>query len=162
MAATSVHMRILVQIRTDIRALNLSWVTPDQIVIVPVPEAAPIYVDDKHPALSISPVGREVFGDGTNESDDIGYPVTLAIHDAAHGNDAQESVDAWLDTRLVWREELIDKYSHARISGITGTANAFDTVIEPGPVFDVFAWHQKARAVSVVNLRCQVRKMRRV
>ena len=158
MAATSVHKKVLDQVVTDLRALNLDGIEDSRIVIVAVPEASPRDVEG-FPCITISPIGTEQVGPGTNRSDDIGYPVVVAIY--ARGNEVNATPGGTaLDKILYWREQIIDKYVHKRVSSITGSANAKITYWEPGPIIDVSAWYAKQMLVSILRMRAEIRKDR--
>ena len=158
MAATSVHHKILDQVQTDIRGLSLDGIEDARVVIVAVPEASPRYVDGL-PCIAISPIGTERIGAGTNRSDDIGYPVVVAIQAKGNENLVAPGGTA-LDKLLYWREQIIDKYIHKRVSSITGSANAKISYFDGGPIIDVAAWYAKQVFLSILHLRAEIRKDR--
>lgn len=91
------------------------------------------------PAVSVYPglVAENLDpGAGPNQTDDIGYPVIVALMDVK-GSTAHPR-----QKRLGWRRRLQNALQHRNFFVDFGADydGAFDTRVEPGPVMDQAAW----------------------
>lgn len=151
-ARTSIMFSLLTDARDRIQNLNLTGVTSSNIVVLTTPEDAERYLPGL-PAIMVTPFGSEtiVNFDGTNARDDIGFPVLIAIVDAAN-RDQSTDLNQW----LLWREDIIDEFIHSP-AGTTPRGVPLETMIEPKPIVDIQAWFQKNLFVSALVVRTKVR-----
>lgn len=151
--ADSFHGQILDAAVTALQALTLTGITSTNIVQLTVPDDKDRWIPDL-PGIIVAPFGTEAFARGTNKSDDIGYPVLIAILDS--GNEQNTTS---LDARLLWRETILDHFIHNRL-GVAGVS-IYDQTIEPASIVDQAAWYQKQLFVSALIMRVWARKQRR-
>lgn len=150
----SLHFQILEQIQTEVRALSLTDMPDAHVVIQSVPNDKPPSWQGT-PGVSITPLGQESLAASTAVADDIGYPVSLFVIDAA-----EQDPDTRLDKWLTWRETLFDHFTETRLGNVGGlvqtiTKATFGTVIDPA------AWQTRGLMVGRLNLIIGVRKPRR-
>jgi len=153
--SNSLHMQLLDATKTAIEGLGLTGISSSNVVVLQVPDDKGKWLPGL-PGIMVAPFGRETLpaDQGTNRSDDIGYPVLIAIVDVA--NQAQTTN---LDGRLYWREQIIDEFFHNRLS-IAGE-DPIEQTIEPLEIVNSAAWFQRQLYVSALVVRCTIRKLRR-
>lgn len=149
----SVFGKLLEATQTALKGLALPGIADERIVTLSVPRATD-QVFQTLPAVAIAPFGSESITAATNLSDDIGYPILIAIVDDA--KNAPKLGDA-MDARFLWRQRAIDHFLRNRMAGINGL---MDQTIEPNPAIDPFAWGN-GLAVSSFVVRFLVRTRRR-
>ena len=156
--ATSIHHAILTQVQVDVRALDLVGLNDEdiQLCAIPLPEAKYF---KRYPAITISPFGAEIINPkaGTAASDDIGYPVQIALIDSAE-QDQQTDLELWLE----WREDTVDKFIKNRWAAVSELVQVYEIDVEPGIIIDPAAWLQRNLMVSPFGLRVWYRKQRRI
>lgn len=157
--ADSILGQILDATLTDLRDnVTLTGIEREHILIQPVPddvESAPVSL----PFITVSAFRAESFPNpGTNVSDDYGYPVSIFIIDskAAVIKDFET-----LDQRLLWRENILDRFIRNKFTiAATGTVQ-YDITIETSPIVDTQAWFQKGLFISPMTIRAVTRVTRR-
>lgn len=163
--ADSVHHAILTAAQTALRALDLTGLEDDSIVLLSTPADSLKYLPIRTtesallPAILVSPFGVEQLSqtEGTNVSDDIGYPVHIAILDS-HKQDQQTDLEQWLE----WRELAIDQFVHNRLTITTSRGGKLiDQFVELGQVVDPTAWRQRSIFASTLTVRVKFRRPRR-
>lgn len=102
----------------------------------------------------LPPMAEAALG-GTNERDDWGYPVGVAI---VSPSNADYGLDTDDEEYLRWRE-LIRKAFHEK-RGITTPAEVYRTLWEPAPVIDYGAWEAQNLWVQGGVIRCVTREAR--
>ena len=158
--ASSVYSKILDAVTTTTKTVTLTGITTStNVVQMTVPSSGPPMPSTPFPGVIIAPFGGERLGRGSNISDDIGYPVLVCIVDA--GN--QTHTDAGLDTRLVWRENIIDKFIRNRsaVSISSSKGNINDVEIDTLTAVDPSAWFDRNIFASPILLIVWFRKQRR-
>lgn len=155
--ADSVHYQCATNVHTAIVALALPLPTSGNL-----PDAQKYLrkvLSDRLVTLPavvvfLPPLGEQVLG-GTNERDDWGYPVGVAIMAASNQDDGLDTDD---EEYLRWRE-LIRKTFHQK-RGITTPAEVYKTVWEPAAVIDMGLWQQQNLWVQGGVVQCVTREAR--
>ena len=153
--ALDLHYNYLVAVHEELKVIGLEDISPSNITLMEIP-----LDDDRYtahlPAILVAPMGTETIGGGTNASEDIGYPILIAVIEAAN----EEQSKTTLKRHLRWREQIIDTFIHRHMP----IDNVFhlDTTVEPGPIIDAGAWLRRQLFESLVVLRCKARKQRRI
>lgn len=139
----SVHFDILTQVKNCIQALTLNGLDVANVVVKKVPWATKVFGTDRdlsYPGIMVCPMGVESMSAtaGTNASDDVGYPVLVAIVDADN-----DDLDSDLENYLKWRETIMRAFRNQRLPGVLGI---FTCVVEPGQIVQPEAflrnvWH---------------------
>lgn len=117
---SSRHYTCLQQAQSEIQDMSLTGISNDNILILSVSTNRPADIggEDRgidYPYILISPFGTEQIGGPENDSDDITYPVLIAIIDSANQNQSSN-----LDRNLQWRESIIDHFHWNKFDGIPG------------------------------------------
>ncbi len=99
------------------------------------------------PFVTVSPYGQEQFGDGDTEDLEVGFPVAVAIVEAANQDLTAE------DPRVLARREAIVLFFLAEPNQDVGDGNAYRVAVEPGPVLDLGAAKDSNLWVSLLTLR---------
>lgn len=154
--ADSKHMKILEASRAVVIGLDLLGIADRNCKILDVLQGKGKWIDS-YPCCELAPSGRENISPtaGTNLSDDFGWPVFIALIDAAN----QEIDLKKLDQRLLWREKVVDAFIHRRLT-VDGVGQ-FDCTIEPSGVVDSRAWFDRNLYVSPLLVRVHSRERRR-
>lgn len=152
--ADSILMQAMLVIQTRIRALNLTGIDSDNVLIMKVPRDTPadLPATNPFPCIMIAPFGSESLNaqGGTNLSHDIGYPILIGLVDSD-----QQDQQRNFDRNLYWREQIIDKI-HQCDMGITAVRSV---VIEPGQIVDPGGWN-RGKWISGLTARVLARKRR--
>lgn len=153
---SSVYYSILAAVQTQIQALNLTGIANNVILKkLPTTEDFNIGATYTWPACLVTPgVGmRELMArDGsTNLSNDLGYPVSVALLD----ND-NRSPSANFNRDLLWRQKIIRQFEHKRLSGVS---DVYLCRVEPDVILQPAAWMQNVWA-SLLTLRFFTRESR--
>jgi hypothetical protein len=157
--ADSILGQILEATKDDLRDnVTLTGIEREHIHIQPIPEnvgSSPGAL----PFITVSSFLAESFPNpGTNVGDDYGYPISIFIVDRK--STVLKDFDSF-DRRLVWRENIMDRFIRNKFSiAATGTVQ-YDILIEPSPIVDISAWFEKELFVSPINLRAVTRVTRR-
>jgi hypothetical protein len=140
--AESVYESILQSVRQEILALSLPGMADDHVKIVKVYRNLAPSVVPGLPGVLIFPSGVETMTPVTNASDDIGYPVAVAMladdraDEADETNDGDEtalSADKFRDRLLYWRERIRDHFIGQRLANVI---TVWDCKVEPSVVVD--------------------------
>jgi len=139
----AVLFQCLTAVQSRIQTLALSGIANQSVVVRKVP-------DDKNitkPAVVIAPLGRETLdpADGTNNRDDVGYPILVALLDGDNQNPTSNH-----DRNLLWREKIRRAFHNQRLPGVDAIITAF---VEPLPVTDAAAWFERNTFVTAMLLR---------
>ncbi len=111
----------------------------------------------KLPAVLIFPGANERFAPAMNDSQDVGYPVVVAIIEETAGA-AQVNVDR--GRFLFWRERIIHQFVSRYLAISSPDAVFHDCLVEPGPIVDWNKWGEGLR-VGSFTLRFVIRKTNR-
>ena len=111
--ADSVHKQVIDAFVAKAKTLSLAGLGNDQIR-----EAWDVTPEQltgmKLPALLFSPAGNEEDLGGTNERDDIGYPVAALFLDRHPVTDPSN-----MDKALLWRQKVRRAFIQQRLSGVS-------------------------------------------
>lgn len=106
-----------------------------------------------YPAAFVCPYNEQWPNQGTNASDDTGYGIAITlVRKSNRDNDLADG-----DQLLSWRETVRKAFRSQRIGGVS-TAH-FNTLVEPGPVFDPFSFGNQFDA-TIIYLRAWARESR--
>ena len=160
MASRVVYEEILKQVAADITSLPLQGMAVKNIKQC---KLARKQDNDQHvaglPCVLVSPFGSpSVLGTGTNASDDIGYPVLVAVVQAGNQNQTGN-----LTRFLEWQEVIRKQFISQQLDNVTEVHRC---LVEPRDTLDVAAWFQdydaggavfrfharEARAAAGINL----------
>jgi len=154
--ADSRHMKILEEIQSEIRGLDLKEIKDENVTIMTVPETGERNIKG-YPGVLLGPFGIEnLQGQGTNASEDIGYPCAVILVDK-RPTTSEEPLDKWLK----WREDIVDHFIHNRQLFTTILSSVHDITWEPSSIAETAAWFGKQKFVSSFTLRVQGRYQRR-
>lgn len=152
----AVLYRCLTGVQALVQSLALSGVANGSIVVrkLPIDRFSAAGEGLSLPAIVIAPWGTETMraADGTNERDDVGYPVAVTIFAADQQHLTQD-----LDTYTKWREQIARTLRQNTLSGVS---EIYTCQIEPGPIVDLAAWVQKTLFVSGLVARYTSREVR--
>jgi hypothetical protein len=127
----AVYNDILNQVQTQLRALDLTGIADANIVIRkrPTQRALPAM-----PGILICPWGSPTIdrSAGTNERDDIEYPVLIATVNV----NAMSQTDN-VSRNLGWHEDIRQEFINQRLSGVTSVSACF---VDPRDSFDPSAF----------------------
>lgn len=153
---TSIHYSILTAVRDTVRGLDLVGITDANCAVTLLPLVDRLIKANslKLPAVVISPVGSELMTNATNDGDDVGYPVTVAIVQSAEAADLQTNLQKY----LYWREAIRAAFSGKRLEGV-GTV--WTLRVEPAPVVSLDAWINSNLFVSGLIVRAISREQTR-
>jgi hypothetical protein len=146
----AVLYRCLVAVQARIQGMALAGIANERIVIRKVP-------DDRNvakPAVVIAPLRQESLdpAEGTNNRDDVGYPVIVAALDADNQNPSSNH-----DRNLLWRERLRQAFHHQRLPGVDEIING---TVEPLPIVDTPAWFDRNTYMTAMIVRLTSRERR--
>lgn len=158
--ADAILKQILDAVRSRIVTLALSGIADASILVrkvntfrgIGVQEASPVIA---FPAIVIAPATSELTPStaGTNERDDIGYPVLVGIVDA----DEQTLTDNH-NRNLLWRQQIRQAFINQRLPGVT---EVNECKIEPRDITKFSDW-VSGKYVSLFVLRFTSRETRGV
>lgn len=139
--ALSILGKLIEQAVADAKTADLPGLSDAHVVSL---GAFSAYTFENHvpglPAVAIGPFGSEQVppAEGTNQKDDVTYPILVAIIDAAN----QNHEFGFLDKRWYWREQLMKEYNFQSFSSVDlGTGNNFMlATVDPFPVIDQTSW----------------------
>lgn len=172
-AASSIYHGILLQVQVQLKALSLSQIVDENIEIAKVLNERET-VFPGLPGILVLPIGNESIppAGGTNERDDIGYPVGVVMFDSDRQDTRTgEPADAELgtqdqfyafDRKLKWREDIRAEFIRQRldISSQIAGADIWDCTVEPGAVVNSDDWLRDNIWMSVLVLRFWSRESR--
>lgn len=160
----SINHYLLTQVQTEIRAIItagsiLTRYNTTNVIILDTPTDDESELDTM-PSIMISPFGSEEVDpeEMTNKSDQIIYPVLVAIID-----DANEVYRTNLEARLEEREQLLDFFIHnrAEFDAMPNSSRLVDINVTPRDIIDPSAWFDSNLFVSVLELEFTVMRPRR-
>lgn len=134
MAATSIHKQICDAVASAIINIPLR----DYPARLPLDEKRILVrwkIDQEPqgmPAVFVCPVGQTAIVGGTNERDDIDYPVTIFVVDRI---DQKGNAGELMDAALYWREQIRKEFIHQRLAS-GSTQLAYICRVNPAPVVD--------------------------
>jgi hypothetical protein len=106
-----------------------------------------------YPAAFVCPYTEQWPNQGTNASDDTGYGIAITLVRTSNRDNALASDDQLLD----WRETVRKAFRSQRVISVS-TAH-FNTLVEPGPVFDPASFGNQFDA-TIIYLRAWARESR--
>lgn len=150
---TAVYTSILNQVQTNIKALSLTDIEGQNVVIVKKltddPKAMPGY-----PGVQISPFGNPSVRPGTNVRDDIVYPVLVAT--LAKNKQSQSG---FRDRALQWLQSIRRAFINQRLTDSGGSTIAYTCIVDPRDSFNPEAW-EKTIDLGAMILRFIARESR--
>lgn len=158
----SIHYALQLGVQATIVGIvgqgSLPGVAADSVLVRKVPYAGDVGNTRLFalPAVLIFPGPTETIEPtaGTNQRDDYGYPVVLAVVAA------DDSPSANHNQYLAWREVMIRQFQHRRFTIDAPAVTFYDCVVEPGPIVDWSRWAGDNRFVTVFTLRFFTRLVR--
>ena len=144
----AVSSQLLTQIHASIVAIGLTGILDASIRIRKIPVEEPAW---SFPYVMVYPISSETMNPdaGTNQSDDIGYPIGVTMVAA----DNMDPSDTNLAKYLKWREDIARTFRNQRISGV---AESIRSWIEPGLIREPPAWlHNRWNSRLVVRAICR-------
>ena len=153
---SSVYYSILAAVQTQIQALNLTGIA-NNVILKKLPTTEDFNVGATYtwPASVVAPgVGQreQMYREGsTNQSNDLGYPVSIVLLD----ND-NRSQTANFDRDLLWRQKIIRQFEHKALSG---ASDVYLCRVEPDTILQPAAWLNNVWA-SMLTLRFFTRESR--
>lgn len=145
---------ILNAVQSQIIGMSLTGMTDANVLRmkVPVNRAQDLPRDNPYPCILIAPYGAEEPVDGTNESDDIKYPVLIVILAAD-----QNEQDFELDKYFTWREQIRQKFHYKRLTGCT---TVYQGEVFPQAIVEASAWFTEAKFISSLLVKFTSRELR--
>ncbi len=122
----SLYMRCLLATQATIQGLSLEGILASNIVLQKVPWARDFTQGLRDfPGILITPAGAESMPTtaGTNQSDEVVYPVQVTILAADNGQIAE-----MIGTYLLWRETIAKAFRHRRLDGVN---EVYDCSMQP-------------------------------
>lgn len=111
------------------------------------------------PGVLVFPSGVETITPTTNASDDIGYPVAVAML-AEDRNDGTQDQEQNRDRLLLWREKVRDHFIGQRL---TGVVTVWNCIVEPNVIVDQPEWANNVwRGALVLRFVSRERRGRNV
>ena len=132
----SIHKQILDKVVTTLQLENDLDHFLDGNIVVATDRRVIEEILPNLPGILVLPIESEriMSGSGTNASDAIGYPVGVVIVDGKV--DDPLDTDSDFDTKLHWRQLVIDAFINKRMSGITG-ADVYQCQVMPRAIIEV-------------------------
>lgn len=124
---TSTYQSILSAVQSEIQGLDLTGIDDANVVVMKVPTARKGALPG-FPGVVIAPFGQKRELAGTNEQDDISYPVLVA-YIATNGEDPTAN----LDRALTWHQQIEKHFINQRL---TGVSSVLTCTYDPRDVFD--------------------------
>jgi hypothetical protein len=148
-AAQSLYGDLLASVQTTLISLGLAGIGSNVLL------QKFVWFRDgvTYPAAFVCPFNEQWPNLGTNASDDTGYGISICLARTSNRNNALESDDQV----LAWREIVRKAFRSQRIVNVS-TAH-FNTLVEPGPVFDPFSFGNQFDA-TFITLRAWARESR--
>lgn len=153
---TSVYYSILAAVQTQIQGLSLAGIASNVILKkIPTTDDFNVGGANDYPACIVAPglaMRETMFREGsTNQSNDIGYPVSVVLLDNDNGNQT-----ANFNRDLLWRQRIIRQFEH---KALTGASDVYLCRVEPEVVVQPAAWARNLW-VSLFTLRFFTRESR--
>lgn len=160
----SIFYSIMTKVRDEIRALDLSLIDDDKVVIAKVMNERET-VFPGMPGILILPLGNESIPvtAGTTCKDDVAYPIGVVMLDAdrqdtsteipAGADQGTQDQDFRFDTRLTWRERIRKRFMHQRLNLTSVAADVYTCHVEPQAVVTRSDWLEDNIYMSVLVLR---------
>ena len=142
----SFHGKICEAVRDKVQKLDL-----DGLKTVELQKIIRHREDDKLPACYISHEGIETITTATNESNDVGYPVIVALV-VAENQDLE-----YEDQPLLWRKQIRDAFHEKPMPLADG--RVWQCLWEPLAIIDPTAFDQNL-FVSAMTIRAIAREVR--
>ncbi len=127
----AIHYACLLAVQARLRQIGLEGIHNDDIVIRKMPsDRGTRFELNGTPTIVIAPPGVEGQGDGegTNERDDVEYPIIVTILRADNQN-----LETDLNQGLLWRQKINWALRQQRLPGVPSICKVKMT---PGPVID--------------------------
>jgi hypothetical protein len=154
----SPHETALVASKELIQTIGLTGISSANIVAKIFPDLKSFQQDgslpSKLPAIILACFANETMNpmQGTDQRDDIGYPVTVVIVQAKE----QANLDDQRAEQLAWRHTIIKAFRNQKLPG----TDSFKCVVEPQSVFNFQAYDQNNLLYSAFTLRFFFREAR--
>lgn len=151
--ANSVLKTVLDQVQADIRSLSLEGINDASVHVVKVFNQIEEVIPEL-PGVLVLPIDSESVARnaGTNNRDDVGYPVAVGMFAADSDSQAAD-----FDRNLLWRERIRKKFVNQRLSNVS---SVYTCLIEPRQIVDPFRWLSRNLWVSTLVLRFMSRESR--
>jgi len=149
--------QILEAVQSRIRGLALAGISSENVIVRDVPTDRNIQTK---PCVVIAPYRAEQMppSAGTNASDEVGYPIVVAIVDHKTGTRSGESAyEPDSSARFKWRQDIVRAFRHQRLANV---ADVYGIRIEPLDIVDAGAWFQRNVHFSGLILRAFTREPR--
>jgi len=169
--ADSTYYAILLEVQNKIRGLNLTAIPADNVKIAKV-EHYRETIEPGIPGIHCITLGSEniAINGGTNERDDIGYPVGILMFDT----DRQDTGDGLpadampgtqdeafrFDEKLSWRQRIIKAFNNQRLTLSAGHPNVHRCTIEPADIVRPTDWLEANLWIGQFVIRCWTREFR--
>ncbi|WP_013626600.1 hypothetical protein [Rubinisphaera brasiliensis] len=159
MSSECLHYKCLTNTQSVIQGMDLTGIADSSVRILSVPTNRKADLADAdrqitYPCVLIAPYGSETIGGPEAQTDDITYPVMVALIDQA--NQAQTTN---LARNLYWRERLIDKFQYNAFGDAIAGNN--QTTVQPLAVVDPAQFIEKDLWVSGLLVNYDVVQQRR-
>lgn len=128
LSAASLHYRCMTSAQSIVNMLTLTGLSTVVLRRFPWVRAEE---EANKPMVIIAHPGSETMrpNEGTNQRDDVGYPVLVAVYD----RDAQAN-DSDLDKYLLWRQQLARSFRHN--TELPALPEITRTIVEPGRIVE--------------------------
>src|SRR3990172_745649 len=172
-AGLSTYYAIMQKVQIDIQELSLVDIDSANIQLAKV-QSERETIFPGLPGILVLPLGQETMPAtaGTNERDDIGYPVAIVMFDIdrqdtgtglpADALPGTQDQEFRFDRKLQWRERIRKKFINQRldISSYVSGASIHNCLVEPGTVVDADDWLKDNIWTSVLVCRFLSRETR--
>lgn len=142
--------QITTSVKTRIADLNLPGIS--NVVIQDRWVLRRLKDTDSLPCIPIAPWGSESFPNQMTGTDDIGYPVAVALLDSVSG-----SYRGNYSRDTLWRQKIMSAF---RFQKLAGAPNVINCIPEPGPIVNASAIVDPGELVSLLVFRFIVRVTR--
>jgi hypothetical protein len=168
----SVYYSILEAVHSAIQDIGLEAIEDENIELIKVYNERETVVPGL-PGVLVYPLGPENINvtEGTNERDDIGYPVAVAILDQdrqqsdtglpADAEEGTQDQSFRFEEKLIWREQIRKEFINQRLTLTGATPNCTNRcTLEPQAVVNTEDWLATNIWISVLVFRFWTRETR--
>jgi hypothetical protein len=151
-ATQALHYRCLLAVQARIRGLSLTGIASANVRVLKLPR----YLRDKDslPGVAVCPVGKDPNLGGTNERDDIGYPVLVTTVSAG-----DQDLETNLPRNLLWRQKIQRALRNQHLAGVP-SSEIWIVKPEPLEILDPTLFFEKDLEYSAMLFRCISRETR--
>ena len=112
---SSIYETILQAVASEIQGLGLTDIPSTSVVVGKVPTDRKDLLQTI-PGIVVTPWGDSLEVGGSNVSDDIGYPVFIAMIQKSNTSQSENR-----DRALQWSESIVKKFRNKRLAGVSTT-----------------------------------------